>query len=98
MSETKKIPDNLINYIVFGNENELEINETGANSQKAVHNIPGIPMEISAVDCTITNETPDGRAQVVDKETGKVIGYLDSDGTLNRKLAEKDRAKEVADR
>ena len=47
MSETRKTkPNNTINYIVFGNENELEINETGANKQDAVHNIPGIPMEI----------------------------------------------------
>ena len=91
-SKTKKIPDNLINYIVFGNENELEINETGANTQEAVHNVPGIPMEISAVDCTITNETPDGRTAVLDN-AGNIIGYLDGDGTLNRKLAEIDKNK-----
>ena len=43
--------------------------------------------------CTITNETPDGRTAVIDKKTGNIIGYLESDGTLNRKLSEIDRKK-----
>lgn len=49
MSETRKsrqIPDNTINYIVFGKENELELTATG-KEQMAVHTIPGIPMEIT---------------------------------------------------
>lgn len=42
-------------------------------------------------ESTVTNETPDGRTAMIDKKTGNVIGYLDGDGTLNRKLAEMDR-------
>ena len=97
MSETMKTkPNNTTNYIVFGKEKELVVSES--KSQDAVHMIPGIPMEIPVGECTITNETPDGRIQVIDKETGNVIGYLDSDGTLNRKLAVKDREKKGQER
>lgn len=96
MSETKKsrkIPNNVINYTLQGIDEKLKLENVKGNSQEAnINNIPGIPMEIPMENDVITNETKDGRAVVKDKN-GKIIGYLDPDGTLNRKLAEIDKKK-----
>lgn len=91
MSETKKtnnIPEKTLNYVAFGKGKEIQI--IAANEQ-IIDDVPGIPMEIEPGDFIITNETEDGRTKVIDKKTGKLMGYLDSDGTLNRKLNEKDK-------
>lgn len=96
MSETKnkskEVPNNVIDYIVYGTEKGLNIEVTGKNEQNAnVNDIPGIPMEIKAEDATITNETKDGEVHVIDKKTGKVIGILEKDGTIARNLREEDK-------
>ena len=98
MSETskskKEVPNNVINSIAYGVDEKLKIERVTENEHKAnVNNIPGIPMEIEPEDFIVTNETEDGRTAVIDKKTGKIMGYLDSDGTLNRKLDEIDRKK-----
>jgi len=100
MSDTKnqEVPNNVINYIVYGQEQEkLKITETAKNTQDAnIYNIPGIPMEIQGEEFIVTNETKDGKVVVKDKKTGDIIGYLDPDGTLVRKLEEIDRKQEKA--
>lgn len=100
MSDTdikKQVPNNIINYIVCGEEpgkepNIYEMNAAAAKTQEAnLNNIPGIPMEIIGEEFVVTNETEDGRTVVKDGKTGEVIGYLDPDGTLVRKLEEIDK-------
>ena len=81
MSETKKlkqIPNNTTNYIVFGKENELEqIKVTGQNEQAAVHNIPGIPMEIQ-VDPHTFEIAPNGEIIRKGKDGKQIPGKVTS--------------------
>lgn len=83
MSDTKKsrkVPDNVIDYIVYGTENELIIDATAKNEQEAnINNIPGIPMEIS-VDTHNCEILPNGeidRRSADGKELGKVTNPTD---------------------
>jgi len=58
-------------------------------SNNEINELAGI--EIAVEDCLITNEN--GEIQVVDK-TGKVIGSLEKNGTINRKLNAIDKESE----
>ena len=60
-------------------------------SRDDINELAGI--EIKLEDATVTNETPEGRIAVRDEKTGDVIGYLDNDGTIKRKLGEIDKSK-----
>ncbi len=95
MSDTKKskeVPNNIIGYMVYGIDEKLKIDNVRGNKQEAnIDNIPGIPMEIGVEENIITNETPDKRIAVKDKKTGKIIGYLDKNGKISRKLEEMDK-------
>ena len=96
MSETKKtnnIPEKTFNYVAFGKGKEIKI--LAANEQ-TIDGVPGIPMLIETGNYTVTNETKDGRAEIINNDTGKSMGYIGADGTLNRKLEEKDRARAEA--
>ena len=77
------------------NENKKEITvEQGkyGPSRKEVNQLAGMEIKFDeTTECTVTNETPDGRVAILDKSTGKVIGYLEGDGTISRKLEAKDR-------
>ena len=62
-------------------------------SRSEVNLLAGMEIKFDkANECTVTNETPDGRLAVLDKSTGKVIGYLEGDGTVKRKLEAKNKA------
>ena len=97
MSETKNIPEKTLNYVACGIDEEIKI--LAANEQN-IDGVPGIPLVIEAEDFTVTNETKDGRTEVINTKTGELIGYLEEDGTLNRKLEEMDKiqGKEQGDR
>ena len=50
-------------------------------------------------ECIVTNENQNGTIAMIDKNTGELIGYLEGDGTLKRKLEEKDKkAKRIEER
>ena len=69
---------------------ELTIEQgTYGPSKNEVNSLVG--MEIPMEDATITNETPDGKSVVIDTKTGNVIAHIEADGTLSKKLAEKDK-------
>lgn len=95
MSETnKKTESNLAiacaDLKVSENRKEIKVEQGKYGpSRKEVNQLAG--MEIKWEDSTVTNETPDGRVAILDKSTGKVIGYLEGDGTVSRKLEAKDR-------
>ena len=57
-------------------------------SRSEINGLAG--MEIKMEDATVTNETPDGRI-AVKSSSGEIIGYVDGDGTLKRKLDQRDR-------
>lgn len=59
-------------------------------SKNEINQLAGMEIKFDE-ESIVTNETPDGRTAMIDKKTGNVIGYLDSDGTINRKLTEQDR-------
>lgn len=99
MSETskskKEVPNNVINSIAYGVDEKLKIERVTENEHNAnVNSIPGIPMEIETESSIFTNETKDGKTAVIDKKSGTIIGYLDKNGTVNRKLEEIDRKQE----
>ena len=69
-------------------------------SRDDINQLAGMEIEFGDdKECIITNETSDGKTAVIDPKTGDIIGYLDSDGTLNRKLAniDKENAREQED-
>lgn len=91
MSETKKM-DRIIPYMMMGCEKDNKLAIKDSNKQPT--NIQGIPMEIKfgkANECIVTNETKSGKVAMIDKKTGELIGYLEGDGTINRRLADKDK-------
>ena len=89
MSDTKNIPNNpIIGYtiIMSGKDKNIEIKQAEGRPSGE----PSIPVEIPIIHNTITNETPDGKTVVTDKR-GNVVGILDNDGRIIRKLNEEDR-------
>lgn len=91
MSETMKSnkkPNKTTTYMVCGvDEKGLVVEE--AKKQLAVDNIPGLPMEISTGNFQAT-KTLDGKTEVRD-DKGNLIGYLEGDGTISRRLETMDR-------
>lgn len=66
-------------------------------SKNEINQLAG--MEIEFKECIVTNETPNGTPTMIDKNTGEPIGHLEGDGTLKRKLEEKDKkAKRIEER
>lgn len=66
-------------------------------SKNEINQLAG--MEIEFKECIVTNETPNGTTAMIDKNTGEPIGDLEGDGTLKRKLEEKDKkAKRIEER
>lgn len=96
MSETKKtkqIPNNTTNYIVFGKEHELEqVKVAGQNEQNAVHNIPGIPMEIQ-VDPHTFEIAPNGEIIRKGKDGKKLPGKV-----TNKKVVDAVKREQEAER
>ena len=97
MSETNKKTNNKRAIacgdmkLVDGKELVLD-QENYSPSRQEVNQLAGMEIKFDeANECTVTNETPDGRVAVLDKSTGKVIGYLEGDGTVSRKLEAKDK-------
>lgn len=95
MSDTKKskkVPNNVIDYIVCGTENELEINATAHNEQAAnLNDIPGIPMEIS-VDTHNCEILPNGKI-VRHSKDGKDLGKVTNKNDIKviKEVAEKEQ-------
>ena len=90
MSDTKKarkVPDNVIDYIVYGTENELKIDATAKNEQEAnINNIPGIPMEIN-VDTHNCEILPNGEI-VRHSSDGKDLGKVTNSNDIKKIKAE----------
>ena len=97
MSDTKKsrkVPNNVIDYIVCGTENELEINATAHNEQVAnLDNIPGIPMEIE-VDTHNCEILPDG-VIVRHSRDGKDLGKVKNKEDIKKIKAEAEKEQET---
>ena len=92
MSETKKKVNAVPACSTLKTDNQTRgieiIDGAKGPSRDDVAVKPG--MEIPAPDAIVTNDTKDGRAEFIDKATGKLIGYIDGEGTLHR-LAQKDK-------
>ena len=97
MSDTKKsrkVLNNVIDYIVCGTENELEINAIAHNEQAAnLDNIPGIPMEIE-VDTHNCEILPDG-VIVRHSRDGKDLGKVKNKEDIKKIKAEAEKEQET---
>lgn len=77
--------------IIIGQENY-------GPSKNDINQLAGMEIKFDE-ECIVTNETPNGTIAMIDKNTGELIGYLEGDGTLKRKLEEKDKkAKRIEER
>lgn len=61
-------------------------------SKTEINQLAGMEIKFEE-ESMVTNETEDGRIAMMDKKTGTIMGYLDDDGTINRKLTEMDKKK-----
>ena len=67
-------------------------------SKNDINQLAGMEIKFDE-ECIVTNETENGNIAMIDKNTGKLIGYLEGDGVLERKLEEKDKkAKRIEER
>ena len=67
-------------------------------SKNEINQLAGMEIKFDE-ECIVTNETLNGTIAMIDKNTGELIGYLEGDGTLKRKLEEKDKkAKRIEER
>ena len=73
--------------LLRGNERTAEIENARGRD---IDNVVPPMLDIKYEAATMTNETPDGRTEVRDNATGKVIGVLNSNSRIYRKLAEID--------
>lgn len=65
-------------------------------SKNEINQLAGMEIKFDE-ECIVMNETPNGTIAMIDKNTG-LIGYLEGDGTLKRKLEEKDKKDKKAKR
>lgn len=79
---------------------DMKVNEDGKGiiidqgsygpSKNEINQLTGIEIKFDE-ECIVTNETKDGKTAMIDKKTGKLIGYLEEDGTVRRKLEDIDK-------
>ena len=65
-------------------------------SKNEINQLAGMEIKFDE-ECIVTNEN--GKIAMIDKNTGELIGHLEGDGALRRKLEEKDKkAKRIEER
>ena len=65
-------------------------------SKNEINQLAGMEIKFDE-ECIVTNEN--GKITMIDKNTGELIGHLEGDGALRRKLEEKDKkAKRIEER
>lgn len=62
-------------------------------SKNEINQLAGMEIKFEE-ECIITNETENGEIAVIDKKTGSIIGHIDANGTINRKLEAMDKKQE----
>ena len=66
-------------------------------SKNEINQLAGMEIKFDE-ECIVTNETKNGKTAMIDKKTGALLGYLDEDGTIRRKLENKDKQANIDER
>lgn len=99
MSDTKKSNPAIACGDVKLTEDEKTILIDQGNygpSKNEINQLAGMEIKFDE-ECIVTNETPNGKNAMIDKKTGALIGYLEGDGTLRRKLENIDKKKQKSE-